>query len=391
MRKLYIAIFCLVLCGRLDAMAGDHPVQAQLRADAEVVAPGAPLRLGVYLTMEEGWHTYWQYSGDAGLPIQVDWRVPAGAEPGPLQWPLPGKYQEEGDLTVYGYADEVMLIAAATAPSSLAPGDTLQLAAEVSWLVCRELCIPGEASLQLALPVAAAMEVGADAALFDRYAARVPGPLDERVTVDLTVREAEAVEVDVRIERAGATFTQTGDIPDFYPLAADDFAFAARSPAADRIVLRLEPYGADPIERLRGVLVYAIDGVECAGVVELDLAAAPRSAGPGLLQRDYRSVNGDRDRALWVYIAFAALGGLILNLMPCVLPVISLKVLGFVGQAGAEAGRVRRLGWAFCAGIVATFLALALVVVALKSGGEQIGWGFQFQYPGFVMAMSALV
>ena len=391
MRKLYIAIYCLALCARLDAMAGDRPVQARLRADAAAVAPGGAMRLGVYLTMDDGWHTYWQYSGDAGLPIQVDWQLPAGAEPGPLQWPLPGKYREEGDLTVYGYADEVMLIAAATVPPALAPGDTLHLAAEVSWLVCRELCIPGAASLKLALPVAAVTEASVDALLFDRYAALVPGPLDELVVVDLKVHEAEAIAVDVRLQKAGATFTQTGRAPDFYPLVADNFAFFARSSAADHIALRLEPYSTEPIERLSGVLVYAIDGVERAGLLELDLAAAPRSVAPGLLQRDYRSVSGDRDRALWVYIAFAVLGGLILNLMPCVLPVISLKIIGFVGQAGEEAGRVRQLGWAFCAGIVATFLALALVVLALKSGGEQIGWGFQFQYPGFVMAMSSLV
>ena len=391
MRKLYIAIVCLVLSGQFDAMASDHPVQARMRADAAVVAPGTAMRLGIHLTMEEGWHTYWQYSGDAGLPIQVEWQSSIGAEVGPLQWPLPSKYREEGDLTVYGYADEVMLIAAAKVPLALAPGDTLHLAAEVSWLVCRELCIPGAASLKLALPVAAASVVSADLPLFDYYAALVPGPLDEQVVVDLTIHEAEAVTVDMRVERAGETFIQTDRTPDFYPLATDNFAFFAHSPAANHVALRLEPYGTEPIERLRGVLVYTIDGVPRAGVVELDLATAPRSARVDLLQRDYRSVSDDHNRALWVYIAFAILGGLILNLMPCVLPVISLKILGFVGQAGTETGRMRRLGWAFCAGIVATFLTLALIVLVLKSSGELIGWGFQFQYPGFVMAMSALV
>ena len=109
------------------------------------------------------------------------------------------------------------------------------------------------------------------------------------------------------------------------------------------------------------------------------------------MERDYRAASGEVGRSLWVYIAFAVLGGLILNLMPCVLPVISLKVLGFVNQAGEETKRVQQLGWAFCAGIVATFLVLALAVLLVKSSGEQIGWGFQFQYPGFVVAMSALV
>lgn len=392
MHKLNILIMLLALCGRLDAFAGagDHPVQARLLADVDAIVPGASLQLGIELEMEEDWHTYWQFSGDAGLPIQVEWQTPTGMSFGSLQWPLPGKYQEEGDLTVYGYADEVMLVAEALVPGGVVPGDTLHFAAEVSWLVCRELCIPGNASLSLALPVADTSQPGVNRAKFICYAAQVPGPLDERVAVDIGVRGEGEVEVDLRFSIPGESFTQNEQVPDFYPLAADDFEFTTHRLAADQLILSLKPYDDVAVETLSGVLVYRLDGEMRAGVLELDLLSAPRAGprGPGILQRDYRATVA---RSLWVYIAFAALGGLILNLMPCVLPVISLKVLGFVGQAGEEVGRVRQLGWAFCAGIVATFLALALVVLVVKSGGEQIGWGFQFQYPGFVMAMSALV
>ena len=198
------------------------------------------------------------------------------------------------------------------------------------------------------------------------------------------------MEVDVRLAAEGQSFEQSEQVPDFYPLAADDFALSTRRLAADHLVLTVEPYGDAKVDTLRGVLVYGLDGAVQAGVLTLDLRAAPRRGG-GILQRDYRAASGQVERPLWFYIAFAALGGLILNLMPCVLPVISLKVLGFVNQAGEEAQRVRQLGWAFCAGIMATFLVLALAVLLLKSSGEQIGWGFQFQYPGFVVAMSALV
>ena len=383
-----LLILTFVLCGRLNA--SDHPVQARLLADVDAVVPGQPFRLGVELKMAAGWHTYWVFSGDAGLPTAIEWQVPPEVVAGPLQWPLPRKFEEEGGLVVYGYADEVLLMAEATAPSALAAGDTLRLAAEVSWLVCRELCIPGEASLALALPVAAATAPSAQQAQFARYAARVPGEGVGRVAVDMSVRGEGVMEVDVRLAAEGQSFEQGEQAPDFYPLAADDFALSTRRLAADHLVLVVEPYGDAAVDTLRGVLVYGLDGAVQAETLTLDLRTAPRRGG-GILQRDYRAASGQVERPLWFYLAFAALGGLILNLMPCVLPVISLKVLGFVKQAGEETQRVRQLGWAFCAGIVATFLALALAVLLLKSSGEQIGWGFQFQYPGFVVAMSALV
>ena len=390
-----ILVIAGVFCGPLQAFAAvdGHPVKARLLADVDAVVPGEPFRIGVELKMEEGWHTYWSFSGDAGLPIEIAWRGPAGFAAGPLQWPLPNKYEEEGSLTVYGYAAEVLLLAKAEIPSELMVGDTLRLAAEVAWLVCRELCIPGDASLTLALPVVDTRRPGNHAAQFARYAARVPGALDEQVEISIAVRGEQDLEVDLRFALGESSFVQGEQAPDFYPLAADDFEFSTRRLAADHLVLSLKPYGDGAVESLSGVLVYGLDGEIRAGVLTLDLLAAPRSGqiGAGLLQRDFRAISGATTHALWVYIAFAALGGLILNLMPCVLPVISLKVLGFVKQAGEEAGRVRQLGWAFCGGIVATFLLLALVVLLVKQGGEQVGWGFQFQYPGFVMAMTALV
>lgn len=390
-----IPFLLLLLYGPLAALpgTGDHPVQARLLATVDAVVPGQVFKIGVELKMEEDWHTYWSFSGDAGLPIEIAWQSPDGYTAGPLQWPLPSKYEEEGGLTVYGYADEVLLAATVDGAGGLVVGDTLYLAAEVSWLVCRELCIPGDTSLALALPVAKVYRPGAHQALFDRYAARVPGALDERVELNFTVRGTRDLEVELGFTRETSTFSAGDQIPDFYPQAADDFEFSTQRIRPDRLLLSLKPYGDTTIDSLRGVLVYRANGQVEAGEVALDLRSALKAeqGGPGLLERDFNTIGDKVVRSLWVYIAFAALGGLILNLMPCVLPVISLKILGFVNQAVEDARRVRQLGWAFCGGILATFLALALVVLLLKGGGEQIGWGFQFQYPGFVMAMVALV
>ena len=374
--------------------AGHHPVEARLLADVEAVVPGRPLRLGVELRMEEGWHTYWRFSGAAGLPTEVDWRMPPGFAAAPLQWPLPARYSEEGGLTVYGYAGEVLLIAPVTPPPLLPADSTVSFAAGVSWLVCREVCIPGEATVTLDLPVDSNRVTRANQEIFGPFAAQVPQPLAADLRRDHLVRRSSA---GMRVDLAVAMRRQ-GPGPE--PQVVDFFPFGAAAPAVGpaqlfeedgRVRLRfgVEPLGGQDPGSLQGVVLYRFPGEEEIrfGEVDLDLRAGSRQGGP-----DFASATGAGfPGSLGFYLLLAVLGGLVLNLMPCVLPVISLKVLGLVAQAGEERRRTRHLGLAFAAGIVATFLVLAALVVLLKRGGEQIGWGFQFQYPGFVAAMAALV
>ena len=374
--------------------AGDHPVKARLLADVAAVVPGRPLRLGVELRADEGWHTYWKFSGAAGLPTEVDWRLPPGFAAAPLQWPLPARYSEEGGLTVYGYAGEVVLIAPVTPPPALPADTTLSFSARVSWLVCREVCIPGEATVALDLPVDSSGAAPANQEIFRRFGARVPRPLEAELRPDYRVRRgAEGVRVDLAVGRAGQAPGPEPQVVDFFPFGA---AAPAVGPAEAfeedgrvRLGFGLEPVGDQDPGALQGVVLYRFPGEEETrfGVVDLDLAGASRPGGP-----DFSSAAGAGfSGSLPFYLLLAALGGLILNLMPCVLPVIALKVLGLVAQAGEERRRTRHLGLAFAGGIVATFLVLAALVVLLKHGGEQIGWGFQFQYPGFVAAMAVLV
>ena len=137
--------------------------------------------------MEEGWHTYWQFSGDAGAPTQVEWGLPEGWNAGPLQWPLPKKYEEEGDLIVYGYAGRTLLISQVQVPDSAVVGDTVSIMADVSWLVCRELCIPGDARLQISLPVGAGQIQ--HALLFDRTMETVPAALPPEIGLDYSLSD----------------------------------------------------------------------------------------------------------------------------------------------------------------------------------------------------------
>ena len=384
----------------------DQPVKARLVADVASVTAGQAFTVGVELRMDEGWHTYWQYSGDAGLPTSIEWDMPDGFEPGSLQWPGPHKYEELDDLFVYGYADEVLLMSDVGVAANLDEGLTLApLSAQVSWLVCREVCIPGGASLALQLPVGAGSPVPLEERdLFDRYRTRVPTPLGDDDPVEVTHHLSGTAEgvyiVDVQITSEEARQGIESELPDFFPSAAkeaDPFP-GRRSLAVDgsvNVAVELEPLGASPPSELDGVVVFeAVDGAVQYRSVKLDLRR-PTSAGKreqgGLLEVVRASRADAAEVSLALYLLLAIAGGLILNLMPCVLPVISLKILGFVSQAGEEKARIRQLGFMFSAGVVATFVALAAIVVLLKAGGEQIGWGFQFQSPAFVLFLTALV
>jgi len=341
------------------------------------------------MSMEQGWHTYWQFSGDAGAPTQVKWELPEGWEVGPLQWPLPNKYEEQGGLVVYGYADRVLLISGVRVPAAAAFGDTVSIAADVSWLVCRELCIPGQARLQISLPVGTGETQ--HGSLFERTMQAVPTELSSEVSLDYSVSdEGSTRRILISVARGASDFVR---LVDFYPFDMEDAEFRSYMRAPDRIELSVRPFTDRAVEEVEGVLIYTTAGDEerRSGVVSLKLEEAAVVAHYSLLERKFNAEHSGTPYATAAYLLMGFIGGLILNLMPCVLPVISLKVLSIVRQAGEEPHRVRMLGFAFAGGIVASFVVLAVLVTLLKSAGEQIGWGFQFQYPVFVALMAALI
>ena len=375
---------------------GNHPVRAELVASRAPVRAGEPFELGVKLEIDDGWHTYWRYAGAAGAPSHVDWRLPPGLEAGELRWEAPQKYDEQG-LVVYGYADETMLSAEVTGVPEAA--DSLAIAAEVSWLVCREVCIPGDTLLTLGLPLAGAA-APANEELFEKHRRRMPRPwAGPEEPVRLRHRVSGAPEggetVSLTIIPRGEDVAVDGATPDFYPIEGESFLLDPPTrrvdSAASQVHLELNLYfeGEEKPAELTGVVVYERPGDPGPSyrTVSLDLDAGRR---PGLSAMEFTGAEPARG-SLPAYLLFALVGGLILNLMPCVFPVISLKVLGFVSQAGESRARARQLGLAFSAGVVAAFLGLAGAVLLVKSGGEQIGWGFQFQSPAFVIFLCALV
>ncbi len=361
------------------------PVKAELVAASTAAVPGQPLELGVRLLHDPHWHSYWQVPGDSGLPTKIEWKLPAGWTAGEIQWPHPGR-MPTGPLVNFGYEGELLLPSTIQVPASASIGSTVSIEARVEWLMCEKVCIPGEADLKLALPVAAAAQPSSSAPLFTKARSLMPQAL--------TGASAKAAIEDRRIRLdLGLPADKPARSLEFFPLEeARIEAAAAQVLKQENGVAALYLTAAQPVAqdfaRLRGVLV--ADGGPAkggwTGVVEAPLAAgsvaivaAPATASAG----------GTSSISLLAALGMAFLGGLILNLMPCVFPVLSLKLLHLAEHRRAT-GPLAPHGLAFTAGVMLTFLILAGALIALQATGAALGWGFQLQTPWVVGGLALL-
>lgn len=355
---------------RSQTYQGRELVRAELIVNTSAIVPGRPFKAGLLLHMAPGWHTYWKFPGDAGIPTEMKWSLPPGWAAGEIQWPVPLKLEEPGDILIYGYHDEVLLMQEITPPMKLSES-TVKLSAEANWLVCEKICIPGSANVALELPIGqTASPVNAE--IFRRYESALAQPLPGDITPQWS-REASALLLRIKSSSLGKT--------DFYPLPNESVVVGHPSAErnADGVAIRIPIETSEAkVTSLPGVLV--TDGHKA-----WQLSGDTATPGP-------TKINAAADsRGLATFVLFGFLGGFILNLMPCVLPVISLKIFGFIQQAGKSRAKIFRSGVAFCAGIFAWFLGLALVIIALKAAGHEVAWALQFTNPYFVVGMSALV
>lgn len=360
----------LALAAPVDLPAGAirvGPVEAELIARERSVRPGQPFLVAVRLRMDEGWHTYWKNPGDAGLPTTVTWELPAGFSAGPIRWPVPRLFREQ-DFSTYGYEEEALLVVEMTPPADLETGTMFTLRARVSWLACRVECLPGWAALSLNMPATEGEPVTGRAAVFDAALASMP-------MEDPAVAFTASLAGGALVLRAVVPGMPPGSTAVFYPgLPGLIENSAVQRAAADArgLTLHLERsrINAVPPVRLQGVLVAGTGGE--ARAFEVD--APVSTPGAGLL----------------VAIVLAFLGGLLLNLMPCVLPVLSLKVLSLVRHAPSGRRGAVAHGLSFSAGVLVSFWLIAGLLIALRAGGQLLGWGFQFQSPGLVAAVGLL-
>jgi thiol:disulfide interchange protein len=338
----------------------------------EGVAPGKPLWLGLSIRHAPHWHTYWKNPGDSGLPTELKWTLPAGAQAGGIRWPAPHKLPF-GPLVNYGYEGELLLPVQVTLPASL-PEGPLTVKLDATWLVCKEQCIPEQGSYSVTLPRAQA--VAADGARFEAALAAEPRPLPARV-------QAKVDGTALALQVTGLPEAWRGQKVAY--LAADAGVIDHAQPevsewAGDTLRLRvpLSPQRAESPAELGAVLRAG----EQAGALQFQLTGGWNPATDAPAPPPPAAVT-----AFPLTLLFAFLGGLLLNLMPCVFPVLSLKALALVNEPPHE----RHVGAAaYTAGVVLSFLALAGALLALRAGGEQIGWGFQLQQPLVVAGLAGL-
>ncbi|MCE4224486.1 thiol:disulfide interchange protein [Methylobacterium sp. C25] len=388
-----LAALVLLLAGLTEAgaLVPKQPkdlVRASLVAETATVAPGTTVTVGIHMAMKPGWHVYWRNPGDSGLPPEMAWVLPPGVAIGAIDWPVPERLPVQ-TLMNYGYEGEVTLLMPLSVPKESPAGQPLHLKGKLSYLVCEEICIPGSSDLALDLPVA---EPGttpspdpAQAGLFAeaRAALPQPSPWPSRLT-----REGDGLVL--HLDHAGLTAGAVSDAA-FFPYGETvlDNAAAQTLTVDDKgLHLALKPSdpAAAPAE-LPGVLAFSENGTRRAFAIGEAPAAAPAAAATPE-PAPVPATAPEETLTLWSAAGLALLGGLVLNLMPCVFPVLSIKVLSLVKQAGESTRRVRIHGLAYTAGVLASFLALAGLLIALKGGGATLGWGFQLQSP-IVVALLA--
>ena len=389
----------------ITAIVQTEQVRAELVAHAPGgLDPGKPVWLGLQLAHQPEWHTYWKNAGDSGLPTQLQWTLPSGVTAGDIAWPAPKKIAI-GTLANFGYEGTVLLPVPLTITPGFQPlGGTLEVKLFATWLVCRQECIPQEGHFVLRLPVRGSTALHGAAFEAAREAQPKPfdGPAKATVSADgLTFavsglpplwqgKRLSLFPETTEIIETAASPSETSTAGPSNSQSWNGAVWSARVPLS---ALRSQSPSTLPIVLVLGgqslVTTAVVDGTWPA-------VAAPAAVFPALqaaLESNTRinPAPPDSGWGTWAWALGAALlGGLILNLMPCVFPVLAIKVLALAGQGGAHRNEHRAQGLAYTAGVVLSFLALGGLMLALRAGGEQLGWGFQLQSPAVIAALALL-
>ena len=362
-------VLALLLAWALIAFAqpalANH-VAAELVPEAPAT-PGKPVTLALHFTPEPGWHGYWSNPGDAGYGLDLKWHLPDGWKAGEPQYPVPQMLSIGGLMNHVYEAEYAVLVPLAVPPGATGP---TPLAVDANWLACtREVCVPEKATLTAVIPASRARD-----ARFDRWRAAIPALLDQRASLALTAKSLRLA----------------------IPLPA---SLALQNPHVFIEQVQLIDYAAPQLFRRDGNTLVAeiprkglATGAEAVdGILKLDESGqgVRFRAVPGAVPSGGEPVGAAAALSLWLLLGFALLGGLVLNVMPCVFPILSLKALS-LARAGESEAEARREGLAYTGGVIVAVLALGGVLLALRAGGAQVGWAFQLQEPGVVVLLLVL-
>ena len=367
------------------AVRTDH-LQSRLVAETAEAVPGSRITLGLLLEHDPHWHTYWRNPGDSGLPTELKLELPQGIVAEPIAWPHPQRF-ELSDIVNFGYGDRRLVPVTIRIPADYTAA-TLPVRASANWLICEVECIPGKAEYAFELPVRS--QAAVDPRWTNDFAA-ARADLPRASKAMLAVDDAgNAVSITLSGLDAGAEPSQWT----WFPETPEIVANGAR-PAWQRTAqgwraqwTKSEYFTALP----KDVALVAVDadGTAWRFAARSTGTAGPASTATQAASPASSSVDGIEPLSLLPALLFAFLGGLVLNLMPCVFPVLSIKAMGALGSADDRA-QLRRHGLWYALGIVATFLLLAGVLLAMRAAGQQLGWGFQLQEPRFVAAVALLL
>lgn len=391
---------CMALVLATSASAAHTRVELKLSANS--VPPGQVQTVGFLMTMDPGWHTYWKNSGDSGIPTQIQWNLPPGFSAGPIEWPLPLKLPP-ASVTTYAYEGTTLLEVPITVASNVASG-VYSVSAAVSWLECKDQCIPGSTNISFDLVVTNEFVPSTQFDLIQSWQSRMPETSSNWLVEASwqTTTNADQRWLVLHGQYRGPADTQPR-IVDFYPYPGDIYEVETATevkegPGSDFTLRKM-------VTRFQSNWPVHVPGILVEKGIDHGWFLNPQPLGPSALVDDSNQVSSGSIQSgnlanisapplrfsPWRMILYALIGGLILNVMPCVLPVIALKILGFVREGGSDRRHIRLLGLAYVAGVLVSFLALASMVVGVKAAGHQAGWGMQFGSPVFVVALATLV
>jgi len=373
-------VLAISLSGKTPDASFNQQVNVRMVADHNPIAPGDSIRIGLLFNVTSPWHLYWINPGDTGMPTRVDWTLPEGVEAGDLQFPPPKRYSSAG-MVDYTMDGEFLIWTTLTTRSSIKPDETLEVSALVSWLACNQICVPGEKTLSLELSVESSANIrvaSPDAVHFDRA-------IVHKLHSDSEQPQAIIGNGNLSIRVPVSNLLRSDPI-DAYFFPSEPLI----PPSAPQVLRRDEAYltlNASVLPSNQS------DASGLSGILEVTFQDGTNQS----IQIDnlkvsdaYQNKPPIGHKRILMLILFAFSGGLILNLMPCVFPIIGLKIMGFASRAGDQRKKIALHGIIFTAGVVASFWILAAILHILRSSGHELGWGFQLQDPVFVFALIVL-
>src|SRR5690348_7843400 len=394
MVRFFAFLLALLVAGPAYAQSSPAPssvvktenIRAELVSEMAEVKAGEPFWVGLHFAIKPKWHTYWKNPGDSGLPTEINWKLPAGAKADPIVWPAPGFF-DIGGVINYGYHEDVVLLTKITPPADAS--GPMVLNADANWLGCEDVCIPEEGKFSLTLPVGPAAKPGdADTrALFDKARRAVPTESPWPARFGLSKAGDPTLVVDAKGLKADTIRDAYFFPAEWGPVA--NMAKQSVSVTADgiRIPLKKGDAKAPAPQQIAGTLVLTekTDGGEQRQAFDIIAKNDPTVAASGPL-----TATGGESISLVQALLFALLGGLILNLMPCVFPVLAMKAAAFVRHGGHARSAMRREALAYTAGVLVAFGTMAAIVVAIRASAGDVSWGFQFQSPIFSLLVAYL-